>query len=218
MFNFGNKRKTQPKEVEERGAGLFDYLTYNSASAYSTDKSMLLSTVYRCVEVVSDSVAQLPLEPYRIDSQGYKIKFTSHPTYKLLNKEPNPRMTRFTFIKSLIVSTLLKGNGYAFIDRDNKGDAIGLHFIPAELVTVIRPKSLREAVSYSIAGLGKVESKDMIHILNFSYDGIEGVSTLRHARNTLGLAVDSEAHAAGFFKGGANLAGVLKVESSLTEA
>mgnify|MGYP000263010116 CR=1 FL=1 len=179
---------------------------------------MLLSTVYRCIEVVSDSVAQLPLEPYRIDSQGYKIKLTSHPTYKLLNKEPNPRMTRFTFIKSLIVSTLLKGNGYAYIDRDAKGDAIGLHFIPADLVTVIRPKSLRESVSYSIVGLGKVESKDMIHILNFSYDGVEGVSTLRHARNTLGLAVDSEAHAAGFFKGGANLAGVLKVESNLTEA
>lgn len=103
-----------------------------------------------------------------MDSQGYKIKFTSHPTYKLLNKEPNPRMTRFDFIKVLIVSTLLKGNGYAYIERDNKGDAIGLHFIPAELVTIIRPKSLKESVSYSIAGLGTVESCNMIHIKNFS--------------------------------------------------
>lgn len=58
-----------------------------------------------------------------MDSQGYKIKFTSHPTYKLLNKEPNLRMTRFDFIKVMIVSTLLKGNGYAYIERDNKGDA-----------------------------------------------------------------------------------------------
>ena len=150
-----------------------------------------------------------------MDSQGYKIKFTSHPTYKLLNKEPNPRMTRFDFIKVLIVSTLLKGNGYAYIERDNKGDAIGLHFIPAELVTINRPKSLRESVSYSIAGLGTVESCNMIHIKNFSYDGIEGVSTLRHARNTLGLSTDAEAHAAGFFKGGANLAGILKTTTNL---
>ena len=37
-----------------------------------------------------------------------------------------------------------------------------------------------------------------------------------HARNTLGLATDSEAHAEGFFKGGANLAGIIKVQSSLT--
>lgn len=214
MFGFGNKRKEQPK-VEERSS-MFDYLTYNCATNYTTEKSMLLSTVYRCVEVISDSVAQLPLEPYRMDSQGYKIKFTSHPTYKLLNKEPNPRMTRFDFIKVMIVSTLLKGNGYAFIERDDKGNAQGLHFIPAELVTIIRPKNLKESVSYSIAGLGAVESCNMIHIKNFSYDGIEGVSTLRHARNTLGLALDSDAHAAGFFKGGANLAGILKSTTNLT--
>lgn len=213
MFGFGNKRKEQPK-VEERGY-FADYLSYNCATNYTTEKSMLLSTVYRCVEVISDSVAQLPLEPYKIDSQGYKIKFTSHPTYKLLNKEPNPRMTRFDFVKVLIVSTLLKGNGYAFIERDDKGNAQGLHFIPAELVTIIRPKSLKESVSYSIAGLGAVESCNMIHIKNFSYDGIEGISTLRHARNTLGLSTDAEAHAAGFFKGGANLAGILKSTTNL---
>lgn len=213
MFGFGRKRTEQPK-VEERSY-FGDYLSYNCATNYTTEKAMLLSAVYRCVEVISDSVAQLPLEPYKMDSQGYKIKFTSHPTYKLLNKEPNPRMTRFDFIKVMIVSTLLRGNGYAYIERDNKGDAMGLHFIPAELVTINRPKSLRESVSYSIAGLGTVESCNMIHIKNFSYDGIEGVSTLRHARNTLGLSTDAEAHAAGFFKGGANLAGILKTTTNL---
>lgn len=213
MFNFGNKRK-QPEVKEERG-NFSDYLLYNSSTAYTTEKSMLLSAVYRCVEVISDSVAQLPLEPYRMDSQGYKVKFTSHPTYKLLNKEPNQRMSRFTFIKTLIVSTLLRGNGYAYIERDGKGDAIALHLIPSELVTINRPKTLKEPISYSIAGVGKVESKDMIHILNFSYDGIIGMSTLQHARHSLGLAMDSDSHAAGFFKGGANIAGILKSDGHL---
>lgn len=213
MFNFGNKRK-QPEVKEERG-NFSDYLLYNSSTAYATEKSMLLSAVYRCVEVISDSVAQLPLEPYRMDSQGYKVKFTSHPTYKLLNKEPNQRMSRFTFIKTLIVSTLLRGNGYAYIERDGKGDATALHLIPSELVTINRPKTLKEPISYSIAGVGKVESKDMIHILNFSYDGIIGMSTLQHARHSLGLAMDSDSHAAGFFKGGANIAGILKSDGHL---
>lgn len=213
MFGFGNKRKEQPK-VEERSY-FADCLTYNSATGYTTDRAMLLSTVYRCVEVISDSIAQLPLEPYKMDSQGYKIKFTSHPTYKLLNKEPNPRMTRFDFIKVLIVSTLLRGNGYAYIERDEKGNAKGLHYIPSQLVAIIKPKTLREPVSYSITGIGKVDSSNMIHIKNFSYDGVEGVSTLNHARNSLGLATDSEAHASGFFKGGANLAGILKSTTNL---
>ncbi len=111
---------------------------------------MLLSTVYRCVEVISDSVAQLPLEPYRIDSNGYKMKFTKHPTYRLLNSEPNSKMTRFTFIKTLIVSTLLKGNGFAYIERDNEGNATAMHYIPSELVTIIPPKTLGDAVAYTV--------------------------------------------------------------------
>lgn len=145
------------------------------------------------------------------------MKFTSHPTYRLLNYEPNSRMTRFTFIKTLVVSTLLKGNGYAYIERDEEGNATALHYIPSDLVTIIQPKTLQDNVAYSVTGLSNViEACNMIHILNFSYDGITGISTLTHAKNTLGLASDSEAHASGFFKGGANLAGILTVQSTLT--
>lgn len=214
MFNFGKKKIKKP---EERSS-ISDYLMYNSSSSYSTNKSLLLSAVYRCVEVISDSVAQLPLEPYLMDKDGYKQKFTAHPTYNLLNKEPNPRMSRFTFMKALMVSVLLKGNGYAYIERDDKGNAKALHFIPADSVTVIAPKTLRDNITYHITGIGNVEACNMIHILNFSYDGITGISTLAHAKNTLGLSVDSEAHAAGFFKGGANMAGILKLTTgTLTE-
>ena len=210
-----NRKKKQ--ETTEERSSTFDYLMYNTGANYSTSKAMLLSTVYRCVEVISDSVAQLPLEPYKVDAQGYKIKFTSHPTYRLLNSEPNKKMSRFTFIKTLVVSTLLKGNGFAYIERDHNGNALALHYIPSELVTIIPPKTLGDTVAYSVTGISNViEACNMIHILNFSYDGITGISTLSHAKNTLGLATDSEAHASGFFKGGANLAGILTVQSTLT--
>ena len=210
------KRDKKISNLEERSS-TFDYLMYNTGANYGTSKAMLLSTVYRCVEVISDSVAQLPLEPYKIDDDGYRLKFTSHPSYRILNKEPNSRMTRFTFIKTLVVSTLLKGNGFAYIERDNKGNAIALHYIPSELVTIIPPTTIGENMMYNVTGLSNsVESCNMIHILNFSYDGITGISTLSHAKNTLGLAMDSESHASGFFKGGANMAGILTVQSTLT--
>lgn len=209
-------RKKQSEQTEERSS-TFDYLMYNTGVNYATSKAMLLSTVYRCVEVISDSVAQLPLEPYKLDTDGYRIKFTSHPSYRILNKEPNNRMSRFTFIKTLVVSTLLKGNGYAYIERDNKGNATALHYIPSELVTIIPPKTLADNIMYNVTGLSNsIEACNMIHILNFSYDGITGISTLQHAKNTLGLAMDSESHASGFFKGGANMAGILTVQSTLT--
>lgn len=201
------------KPLEVRSSS-FESLMYNQAGGYSTNKAMLLSTVYRCVDVISDALAQLPLEPYYINKDGYKEKFVKHPSYYLLNKEPNNKMSRFTFIKTLVVSVLLKGNGYAYIQRDDKGDAVALHYLQPDLVTIQETKG---GLKYSVVGIkGLVESCNMIHILNFSYDGITGISTLTHARQTLGLATDSESHASGFFKGGANLAGILKVQSSLT--
>lgn len=47
-------------------------------------------------------------------------------------------MSRFTFMKTLITSVLLDGNGYALIERDDKGNATKLKLIPSELVTVSR--------------------------------------------------------------------------------
>ena len=210
------KKKEKPQERSYTPYGL-NSLVYNTNSSYRNDKAMLLSTVYRCVDVISDSVAQLPLEPYKVDEKGYKRKYVEHPTYYLLNKEPNSNMSRFTFMKTLITSVLLDGNGYALIERDDKGNATKLKLIPSELVTVSRVDPLKEKIMYNVVGINQlIEPVNMIHILNFSYDGITGISTLQHARNTLGLASDSEAHAEGFFKGGANLAGIIKEQSSLT--
>lgn len=209
------KRK-KPEHIEERGY-IFDSLMYNSNGGYTTNKAMLLSAVYRCVNVISDSVAQLPLEPYLIDASGYKTKYVAHPTYYLLNKEPNNRMTRFIFIQALVASVLLKGNGYAYIERDKQGNAIALQFIDSTYVTVVTTDKTNKLM-YSITGFNSlIEPINMIHILNFTYDGINGISTLEHAKQTLGLSTDSESHAAGFFKGGANLAGILKVQSTLSE-
>ena len=108
VFNF-LKKKPEKRSYNS----FFNGLLFNGSSGYSTQKAMLLSTVYRCVDVISDSVAQLPLEPYLINNEGYKQKYTKHPTYYLLNREPNKLMSRFTFIKTLITSVLLNGNGYA---------------------------------------------------------------------------------------------------------
>ena len=51
---FGKKKQT---EVVEERSSTFDYLMYNTGANYGTSKAMLLSTVYRRVEVISDSVA-----------------------------------------------------------------------------------------------------------------------------------------------------------------
>lgn len=207
------------KQKEERKTSIFgDFLSYNCVSSYAETKAMLLSAVYRCVEVISDSIAQLPLEPYRTDSKGYKIKFTTHPTYHVLNCEPNQNMTKYTFLKIMVRSMLLQGNAYAYIERDNRGNCIALHYIPPELVNINKPIHIKDAMSYTITGFSeRIEACNMIHILNYTIDGYEGISTLANARNTLSLAADAESNAEGFFKGGSNVGGILKCNGPLTD-
>ena len=57
----------------------------------------------------------------------------------------------------------------------------------------------------------------MLHILNHSTDGINGISTISFAVQSLGLAAASEAHAQGFFTGGANVGGILAVQGPLNQ-
>lgn len=203
-------------EKRSIGTGKFGALCFGGGTNYTQDKAMLLSTVYRCVNAISDSIAQLPLEPYKIDSKGYKKKLRKHPCYKIINATPNKRMTRYTFIQLLISSMLLRGNAYAYILRNQNGEVEQLIYIPSEYVTIIPPKFIIEPVKYSIVGInGEIEEKDLIHLLNFSYDGVNGISTLSHARNTLGLATDAEQHATNFFQQGAAIGGFIEVPAMM---
>ena len=169
--------------------------------------------------MISDSIAQLPLEPYIIDSNGFKHKHLNHSTYSMLNIEPNNVLDRYTYIKLLVSNMLLDGNAYSIIERDEKGNATSLTYVkPSDVQVNVTYKQCRPLLYYTVNGRsGKIEPCNMIHIKNFSYDGITGVSTITHACDSLGLAKASEAHARGFFKGGANVAGILKVLSALTD-
>lgn len=218
------KRGVSIDEVEERArkanqSSVFGALTFGGGSTYTQEKSLKLSAVYCAVEMISNAIAQLPLQPYRVDDDGYKTLMKSHPLWHILDCQPNARMTRHTFIKTLVTSVLLKGNGYAFIERDESGKIVkGLHYIPSEYVTIVPPSRLDEPISYQVVGPnGNIPHTDMIHILNFSYDGVIGISTLQHASICLGIAMDADSHAAGFFQGGANVGGILTADTALTD-
>ncbi|MDR1335242.1 MAG: phage portal protein, partial [Tannerella sp.] len=223
----GSAPKDCPKDGQEEVSTVVLPPAYGRGFRWGRSNAMLLSAVYRCVEVISDSVAQLPLEPYRVDDKGYRSRHVTHPTWYLLNREPESRMSRFTFIKALVTSVLLNGNGYALIERNGRGDAVALRLLQSGDVSVYDRKDRilhgvsgfdgEDCILYGVSGFNRLlDASEIIHILNYSSDGVTGLSTLAHARHTIELATDSEAHAAGFFKGGANLAGIISAEGHLT--
>lgn len=182
----------------------------------SRQTPMLLSTVYRCVDLISDSVAVLPLKTYSIDSDGFKKEAKEHSAYWVLDSEPNEDMTRYVFFKTLMTSVLLTGNGYAYIERDGL-KVSQLVYLPSSAVEVVWVTDKQGIMRkrYQVQGFRElVEPRDMIHVLNFSYDGIKGVSTLEHARQTLAIATSAEESAKGFYDSGSQLSGVLTVEGA----
>lgn len=193
-------------------------MTYGGGSSFTSDKSLKLSAVYCAVEQISNGVAMLPLAPYHIDAKGFATKASELPVCHLLECEPNGRMTRFTFIKLLVTSALLRGAGYAYIERDLSGVPVGLHFVPFEYVVINPPARLNEPPTYQVIGInGEVKHSDLICVLNYSPDGVTGQSTLSYAKEALGLAHDENDYARGFFRNGASVGGVLTVDTPLTD-
>lgn len=182
----------------------------------SRSMPMLLSTVYRCVDLISDSVAVLPLKTYKIDGEGFKREAKEHPAYWVLDSEPNEDMTRYTFFKTMMTSVLLTGNGYAYIEREGL-KVSQLIYIPSGAVSVVWITDNQGIMRkrYQVTGFSElVEPRDMVHVLNFSYNGIVGVSTLEHARQTLAIATSAEESAKGFYDSGGQLSGVLTIEGA----
>ena len=62
------------KHKEERALTYYsDALNFNNYSSFSANYAMRLSAVYRAVELISDSVAMLPIYVQFEDSDGFKI-------------------------------------------------------------------------------------------------------------------------------------------------
>ena len=211
IFNFWQKSEKPVPQKEERGLNFG--LSFNNISSYSTQQSMRLSAVYSAVNQISNSCALLPILIYRYD--GEKKTITKHNVGKLLNRKPNSIMTHFNFFKMMIESVMLRGEAFAYIERDERLKVKALHYIDSDNVTVVKQKG---ELKYIISGQpAAVDAVNMIHLYqHIDANTMRGISVIRYASLTLGNASDAEKHSSNFFKSGANLSGIIKASASLT--
>ncbi len=189
-------------------------LPYGFGSAsLSKMQAMQLSAVYRCVEVKSDALAY-PTRQVQVKTDRGWTSDPELPLWDLLNLEPNPTMTSDLLFKMLIIKTELEGNGYIEIIRGPAFQPERLELIRDYVKILLDDSGI---IYYVVQSKNPriIEQSNMIHIKNFSYDGIIGISTLTHANNTLNAANSVEKHALGFFSGGANMGLILKVQGLL---
>lgn len=215
-----NGKETKPKEHEKRE---LSYINYNVSGAlpFFTNggnySAMNLSAVYRAVELISNSIAALPIKILVSDESG-RNEATEHPlNYVFSDRNTNNLISRFTLIKLLIQSVLLRGNGFALIQRANDGTPTSLRYLESNDVAINYDK-LKNRLYYDVPLMRKrVEPKDMIHLLMFTYDGVKGLSVLQNATRSLAIAQASENAANNYFSNGGKLDGILKVDGPVSQ-
>ena len=208
------KRKPQQEVIktpEERSLAVA--LGFNGMSSFATTQSMRLSAVYAATNMVSNSCALLPMKI--VITENGRQREIEHPLSKVLNLKPNPKYNHFNFMKLLIESVILKGNGYAYIERDENLNVKALHLLDADFVTPMIQAD--GSVKYIVSGMSQaVDAINMIHLYQHLDNTYRGISTIKYADMTLHGAHAAETHSENFFTSGAGLMGVLKASAPLT--
>lgn len=183
------------------------------------EKTALTSTaVFSAVDILSRTLASLPLPVYRRLQGGGKEKATDHPLYEILHDLSNPEMTSFEFRQALMGHLALWGNAYAEIERNNAGQIIALWPLRPDRMTVKRDsKGLLYIYQMPDGGQVGLRQSNIMHIRGLSSDGIIGYSPIRMAREAIGLALATEEFGARFFGNGSNPGGVLQHPGKLSE-
>ena len=182
------------------------------------DRAQNLSSVYRCVDLISSTVANLPLNVLFLDKKGNTREQKNHRLQKVLG---NMVVTRYNFMKKLISDVLLRGNAYCYLKRNEQGDVVDVIPLEPNDVMVIWDKKKQE-LYYQIPFLSKVQkiqAFDIIHLQNNSNDGIHGQSVLSFAARQLQIAHGAENSAKQIFQSGGQPArGVLSTLSPISKA
>lgn len=181
----------------------------------SDEYARKLSVVDRCVEILSDSMAKLPV--YLFD--GRTRQRVDHPLLYLLNVRANPAMSPSVAKKLVETCRLEGGNGYEWIVRD---DATGrpreLIPVPWRLVTPWRDLSgqVWYDVTHPVTGEPmRLPQEDMIHVKGASRDGLTGISVLRRASEAIQAARSQQQYGLSYYQNGGQPSGVLKTDADI---
>lgn len=182
------------------------------------ERALTITTVYACIRVLAESVAQLPLIVYKRLPDGGKVRAPEHPLYRILHDSPNEFQTSFEWREMLQGHTCLRGNSYAFINRV-RGEVRELLPIHPDRVVVEQSPQWRPIykVTMDSGEVKPFQQRDILHIKGLSSNGYVGLSPVSLFREALGLALATEKHGGKLFGNGTRLGGILTHPGTLKQ-
>ena len=178
----------------------------------SRQTALNFSAVYNAVNIISGTIASLPLLLYRRTGEYGKERLTNHPLYYCLHNMANPEMTSFVWREVSQQHMLLHGNAYSQIIRDGSLRTKELWPISPEAIEVKRDENRK--IFYKLNksdGSYKIfQANEILHIPGMGFDGRMGYSIMTLARESFGLGLAQEIFSAQFYGKGTNYGNVLE--------
>jgi HK97 family phage portal protein len=194
--------------------------------AINQTTAVSVSTVYACTSIRSKDVARCQPRLMKENAARADKPVLDHPVARLFRR-PNEWQTWTEFCRQMHAAYLLKGNAYAVILRNGRGDPVSL--IPINPDQVILYEAPSGAIFYSITRFGifqtailrteplMVPEDDVFHLRDLGFNMLVGLSRIQIARDSFGVAMGLEQQAARFMNNGARPAGVLQTDKLLSE-
>lgn len=171
----------------------------NAGVAVNEYSALYLPVVYACVNRIANPIANFPASIVQPDGKGGWTKVAEHPMSERIALRPNDYMSARTLRKTSQGHALLWGNGYQEIERNGKGEAVGLWPL---LPDRTRPHRVDGQLEYrtNIDGtVFRLDHSDVAHLMDLSHDGFIGYSQVAIARQALGMALAMEEFGGKFF-------------------
>lgn len=204
------------------GGGLSDYsglqesapsITLNKEEPYiPPEAGMQLSAVWSCINLLSETMATLPLVIYEVKRNGDKIPARDTRLWQVLHN-PNQIMTAHDFWLCMSLNRFLTGNAYALIHRDSTGALIGLTPL-ASASGQMEVAVLDGQVIYQYKKDGKYTYFTSDQILHWKGmgNGVVGLSTFDYMRATTNEMKNAQKNASALYGNGNQLTGIVTVD------
>lgn len=208
--------KEDPIQIQESTGNVLD-IQFNGFSKTNRDVAMKLSALYSGVNLISETIASLPIYKYKILDDGSKVRVKETVNY-LLNRSCNGYVTSFDMKDSLIKSAILEGNGFILIVRDSKFEIEKL--IPLKKSECeLRQINGTDEYMYRVTKEGYKGEYQYYEVLNLcvnSEDGINGKGILELGKETIGLGQAQQKFIGATITNGSYMKGLLSTPSNIS--
>ncbi|STB55981.1 phage portal protein [Clostridium perfringens] len=223
LKNFFSKRSNYDEDigVSLSDSNFWEKFGIKLGFSISGKKALKENTVYICTKVRAESIGKLSLKVYK-EREEYK----EHELYYLLKYKPNPLMNSINFWKCIEAQRTLKGNAYAYIERNKKGQVTGIYPIDSDNVTKVIDdnnflSSLSKVWYIVIDNKGikhKLYSDEILHFIgDITLDGLIGIAPLEYLKCTVENGRATQEFVNKFFKNGLSTKGVIQYVGDLDE-